>query len=481
MADQQRNLEVNLTFGVDAATHSKAVQSAGKLTSALDKLDQSSIKLMRAGMGLREIGDLFGSKMLSDIGRLTQGVGGLVNSLGDVQKIVKEIGKSPLALGGIAAAGGAVLGSSIYDATIGKAQGTSTGKIFDQLGQLLQYGFDTERLTKDLQIKAQIAQVDAANAVFNFKQAAQKNDPAANKVTSQILGAFGGLSMLGLGNLKPYGQAAGDVANTQLKSRLDTKTLDQMAAKLQAAATLQSKLADASKSYHAAQLDRAKSLGALEADIANKRAAAASSLAADLQKMESDYYANRLKMAQDFGAETARLEEDHQKEVRRAAEDHGKRLRKLAESRDALAIEDEVDTYETERQRAEEDYQTQAQRRSDDFAQQLRDLEDNFRRQRQTRIDQYNQQLIELNDYLTAQRKIIADQFAAIAKAVMDAFTGASQQYTQSTGGVSGTSTNNTTNTNRSVTQNMQFGSVSDPNQIKALVYQGIVDAFGAA
>jgi len=479
MADQERNLQVNLKFGVDAATNAKATQAASKLGSALDKLDQSSIKLMRAGMGLREIGDLFGNKMLSDVGKLTQGIGGLANSLGDVKNLVTSISKSPLALGGIAAAGGAVLGSSIYDATIGKMQGTSTGKIFDQLGKLLEYGFDTKRLTQDLRVQAINAQIDANNAVFNFKQGLSKNDPAANKVIGQILGAFGGLSMLGLGRLAPYGQAAQDVSDTQGKTKDDLTALNQMAAKLNAAATYQNKLAEASKTYHAAQFDRAMSLAKLEQDISQKRAAAAQSLAADLQKMESDYYANRLRAAQSFGLETTRLEEDHQRDMRRAAEDHGKRLRTLAESRDALAIEDEVDTYETERQRAEEDYQVQAARRNEDFAQQLRDLEDNFRRQRQTRIDQYNQQITELNDYLTAQRKVIADQFAAIAKAVMDAFTGAAQQYTQATGGISGTTTNNTTNA-RSVTQNNNFGAVSDPTAIKTLVYQGIIEAFGA-
>jgi len=495
MADQERNLNVNLRFGVDAATHSKAVQSASKLTMALDKLDQTSIKLMRAGMGLREIGDVFGSKMLSDVGKLTQAFGGLANSISDVRDLAKSLSKSPILMAGGFIGATALIGKTVSD-TVTHATGGSTTE--DRVSALQRVQDALAKLPADVaaqkleEFRSQIKTVSTADDVARVNTFAD----GIEKLTANMVGANDPLLQLAT-RFKQIQDAANsftvyDRRNDKLLPRIESygqeqaqqlakRNFDAIGAKIQAAATLQSKLADASKSYHAAQLDRAKSLGALEADIANKRAAAASSLAADLQKMESDYYANRLRMAQSFGLETTRLEQDHQRDMRRAAEEHNRRLSKLADSRDALGIEDEMQSYETERRNAEEDYQTQAQRRNQDFAQQLRDLEQSFRQQRQTRIDQYNQQLIELNTYLTAQRKIIADQFAAIAKAVMDAFTGASQQYTQATGGVSGTSTNNTTNTNRSVTQNNNFGAVSDPNQIKALVYKGITEAFGAA
>ena len=160
--------------------------------------------------------------------------------------------------------------------------------------------------------------------------------------------------------------------------------------------------------------------------------------------------------------------------MRRLQDSHAKRLSKLADSRDALAIEDEIDSYESERKLAEDDYQTTQARRQQDFAQQLRDMENAFQQQRQERINAYNQQLQDIAVYNTTQRQLIAQQMRDIAKAVMDAFTQAARDYTQSN------STNNNSTTNN-VNMTTNVNGASDPLMTAQLVHTEVARLFRAA
>lgn len=142
--------------------------------------------------------------------------------------------------------------------------------------------------------------------------------------------------------------------------------------------------------------DATNQINQLEMQSRDKRISILTSYAEDEQKITDEQNKQRLDLAKAFGIETERMERDHQREMQRMAEDHGKRLSKLADSRDALGIEDEIDNYETQRRRAEEDYQTSAGRRNEDYAQQLKDQSENFDEQRKARTQEKDKQLNEL-------------------------------------------------------------------------------------
>jgi hypothetical protein len=108
-------------------------------------------------------------------------------------------------------------------------------------------------------------------------------------------------------------------------------------------------------------------------DLQDKRIGIMLSYADQEQSITAQQNADRIKLAQNYGIEIERMEEAHQLNMARMGEDHGRNLRKLADSRDALAIEDEQQTYEINRRRAEEDYQIQARQKSEDYARQLAD------------------------------------------------------------------------------------------------------------
>lgn len=436
--------------------------------AAINRAQRVGQTMNNLGNSLSRLGYALKSDLLRGIGDSIEGFQALARTVSDTITLIKQV---PAVGVGLAALGGAFVGSKIYDATIGQAQGTSTAKIFDQLGTLLKYGFDTDRIIQDLRLQAQSAQIDANNAVFNFKEGLSKNDPRVNAVIGQILGGFSGF--LGTQKFGQLGQAASDVAAQQQQQQRIADAYSGINAKIQAATDYQNRLASASAQYNAAEFDRKMAIAKLEADISARRIAAAQSLAADLAKMDSTYYSQRLQMAQSFGLETQRAEEDHQRNMRRLQESHDKRLRKLADSRDALGLEDEMESFEDERRAAEEDYQTAQARRNQDYANQLRDMERAFQQQRQERIAAYNQQLRDIAVYNTTQRQLIAQQMRDIAKAVMDAFTQAARTYTQS-------NTSNTSTTNN-VNMTTNVNGAGDPLMTAQLVHTEVARLFRAA
>lgn len=153
--------------------------------------------------------------------------------------------------------------------------------------------------------------------------------------------------------------------------------------------------------------DATTQINKLESDTRDKRINILTSYTADEQKITDEQNKQRLDLARSFGTETERMELDHQREMQRMTEDHGKTMSKLADSRDALGIEDEIDRYNTEKQRAEEDYQTKAGQRNQDYAQQMADQNANFEAQRQARTEEKDKQLNELRISSDATRQSI--------------------------------------------------------------------------
>lgn len=161
---------------------------------------------------------------------------------------------------------------------------------------------------------------------------------------------------------------------------------------------------------------------------------------------------DRLKLAQSYGYEVQRMEEAHQLDLQRMQQDHGRNIRKLAESRDALAIEDEQETYEINRSRAEEDYQIQARQKSEDYARQLADqnaaaaqqraaakaaeekqladLKENFIKQDAKYHESYVKQLGDLDKATADQRTKIQD---AEAQKLNDIATNQANERAQAT------------------------------------------------
>ena len=496
-----RELDKNAAkFGSELQNAQKKANSeTQKLTAEFKRLDT---ELLKAGYGLKQLGDAFGSEALSRVGQFIAGLGGLLSTAQAIQDAFKTISKSPLASGLLSGAGGAIIGSSIYDATIGKLQGTNTATILDQLGQFAAAGFNVDTLRANIQTAYLDAQIAEASKF--------KYDPTgAGAINSRLAGtgvSVKDVSAAGLekavaetekllqlrltegdvvGSTVAQVSTALDILKSELEKAKAAQKPTQEDASYQAAIKARSESYAKYFEYISSKDDERKKkdlqIANLESNVAARRAQAAQSLAADLAKLEQDYYANRLKAAQDFGIEAARAEQDHQRSMRRASEDHDKRLRSLAESRDALAIVDEVNNYETERRRAEEDYQVEASRRNEDYARQMADLEKSFRDQRQTRLNQYNQQIAELNDYLTTQRKVIMAQFAALIAAIENAFAGKTQQQNQQMlqTQIYG-QTPNWAGPTATITQSFQFGNVSNPQQIRTIVYGAVRDVFRA-
>jgi hypothetical protein len=133
-------------------------------------------------------------------------------------------------------------------------------------------------------------------------------------------------------------------------------------------------------------------------ELQSSRMSILTSYSADEQKITADQNKSRIALARQYGEAAERAEEDHQRSMARLSEDHGRRLSKLADSRDALGIEDEMDSYAIERRRAEEDYQVGAGQRSADYAQQLAELNAAAEEQRLARTVEKDKQIRELEE-----------------------------------------------------------------------------------
>ncbi len=116
-------------------------------------------------------------------------------------------------------------------------------------------------------------------------------------------------------------------------------------------------------------------------------------LAKTLARMEEDYYRKRRKAAEQYSIEVQRAEEDHQIKMRQMYEDNQIKIRDLADARDAFGIVRQLEAYEIDRRREEEEYQLKAARRSEDFARELAEMEEEYRIQRARRIEDFNEQL----------------------------------------------------------------------------------------
>jgi hypothetical protein len=449
----QNDINVNVKYtsdGMDAINRENALldRQFNRLISRANEF----------GRGLSTLGDIFQNEFLTGLGQATSQMTRLIDAADAATVGFGKLGlaaQNALKIGG-AGAGGVFLGAAIYDATIGKQQGTDAGTIISQTAQLFVSGFNpqviiAQKRLEAFSIAADVAEkrlasgyndIEALRALraypdktYNLGQGAHPtpaNSLALAYASRLQRGALGGMNPL---------------AGTGMSGRGYTGT-----------------------SYED-QLNRATQLAEVSANLITQRLAAAASLSSDLARMDTAYYANRLKMAEQYGLAAQRAEQDHQVSMRRLSQSHAERLSKLADSRDALGIEDEMKSYEIERGNAEEDYRIQQARRDQDYALQLRDLENAQRQQRQERIDAYNQQLLDQQAAARIQNQIIVNGMTDLVKSLLTVFTSAARGATE------GAEKGGTT-ISKSVNQNMNFGSVSDPAQIKQVVYSAIIDAF---
>jgi hypothetical protein len=151
---------------------------------------------------------------------------------------------------------------------------------------------------------------------------------------------------------------------------------------------------------------------AVEKEIGTDRLATMSSFQNDMALMEREHYAARAEAAADYGLEIQRAEQDHQVAMRRMQEDSTRRQQSAIRARDAIALLEEVRSYQTERGRAEEDYRIEAARRSEDFARQLAQMETSFQEQRAAREKAYQEELAALQTRLNEERRLQDEQAA---------------------------------------------------------------------
>lgn len=462
----------------------KAGKSTGRLTEKLGKLSSF-------GRNLRQAGGFLGNDTLQQIGNVADGFGDIADS---VDAIVKQKGSLGKVVGGLGAViGGIGLGSQIYDATIGKMQGgNTTGNILDQLGKFAAAGFNQEQLAKNMQfevsmlrVQAQNVAIDAANAVYEFKQALQKNPEAINKATGSIYDALSTLLGPAGGQMGKYSAAAASVSAEQAAKAQGEKIAQAIVQYMSRAGGIASaftNLQSAGKNFEqrksAAGRTYQNALDFLAKEVSQKRLDYAKQYNADTLELDRQYYQQRSELAQQYGIEAQRAEEDHQRSIKRLTEDHNKRIKKLAESRDALAIEDEVDAYKTERQRQDEDYQIAARRRSEDYANQLAQLERAHQDQEAQRRADYARQLADLQVYAAQRRAQEYAEYSLLLKDIVQAFVDARNAFAAQM-----QATNNTNNT-ANVTQNINgtgAGGGISPQDVKAATYDAITQAFSMA
>ena len=448
---------------------------------ALSKADRIGQRMSRLSRDIGGIGRFLNNDFLIGVSNALGGIEDMIGAVSELSKAIRNLPALPAA--GIIFGGAALAGEAA-----GKAYNTATGtvdtstfvaaaqKLEDALKKIPaeQAAAAMQTFNARMQNATSAQRVAGMNALADSLNGVTNAAPAANDALLQLATRF--KAMQDAANSFTVYNRENDLLLKRIESGAQQRIGDAyngINAKLEAATTYQERLAQASSKYNAAEFDRKIALGKLDAEISQRRIAAAQSLASDLARLDADYYANRLALAQSYGQEAQRAEEDHQRNMRRLQQDHDKRLRKLADSRDALAIEDEIDNYETERQNAEEDYAVMAARRSQDYANQLRDMQDAFNRQRQERINAYNQQLTDIATYNKTQREYILAQFRDIAAAVLQAFTDAARGYTQST-----SSTNTTSNT---LTQTNNFPQNIDAQAMVNLINTQVASLFRAA
>lgn len=449
-------------------------------------------KVNQTGYAFQNIGRLLGNQFLQDVGRAIGAVDDLAHTIDNVSAAIKKMPKLGSAF---AAASGVLLGSSFYDDTIGKIQGTNTETILSQIKELIRVGFNTDTL----KVEARVAMVEgmvSENSKFRYEPS-QVSQDLAKQLRS--LGLGGSLSLPDLQKAQTETEkllqlriTEGDVVGStvaQVSNSLDLikRAIAELEAVNKSAATqtfaknaafgqnirssfeIGDRVAGLGASLKGNQAALGMALASIERDAQQQRLNVARSYTQDLAAIDEAYYKQRNELAAQFGVEAARAEEDHQREMRRANEDHNKRLTRLAESRDALGIADEISNYKQERNRAEEDYQIQAARRSEDFARQLKQLEQSNIEQRNARTRAFNQQIQDINEQAEIRRQYERQQTALLIQAILDEYRKAIAQL-QTVSPISNAP--NWNGPNNTLNTTLNFGSVSNPNQIATIVHQ---------
>lgn len=467
-----------------AAQYEKTAKAQDKVNASGSKLEQRLGKLQSFGRNLRQAGGFLGSDTIAALGDVADGFSDIGDSINTAVKEGGKLGKIGAGIGAVL--GGITAGASIYDATIGKLQGGNTaGNILGQFGQFAAAGFNQDQLRKNMaaelgaiRFQVESAQITANNAVFDFKAGLGKNNPTVNDIAGRTFNAIGGLfngTGLGLGNrANQFGQAAQDVFQRQQNAQQWQQTFNRLSNLrqqsqnlMQAGNTLRIGTTGAENAYKAALYN-------IERETGQKRAEIARQYAMSLVDFDKQYYEQRAKVAQDYGVEEQRMEAEHAKQMRRLSEDHQSRLKKLAESRDALAIEDEIESYNKERSRAEEDYQQQAKQRHEDFAMQMAEMEQAHQEQRNERQRAYQEQLRDLQMQANERRKVEYANYQLLLGDLVKAFQDARAQYAAS---VTNNNTSNTTNNNNAnINVSPRYGGERD---IAEAVYGAVVQAFG--
>lgn len=467
-----------------------------RMASAFDRMEAGGLKLMRAGMGLRQLGDIFGDETLSKIGTMIGSVGALANSLGDLKDALINIGKVNIpGLGPLGTAGGAVATAAIVKGV--------------EDYQRAQASWDAVAAQQRINTRLQ-SMNPADRAVYEKKYADSLNAAgilpeakiAAIRQFDELLQQIGkDLAPIEVAFEKLYGSLPGLLGDLSKQAERVAAAAKEQAARNAAAYAeagrdqqrrLIAQYHDANVDLFKSQQDYSTKIVALDRDLKADRLAAAQDLARDLAAMEADYYANRAATAEQYGLDAQRAEEDHQRNMRRLQQGHDQRVRKLAEQRDALGLEDELQAYEEERQAAEEDYAVEARRRNEDYARQMRDLEVAFQQQRYARLTDYNAQVVELQTHYNTQLSLTRQLFDAIEAEIRTRINRAQQGIygeddpNRRVGGPIGDGYDNLTsaransvNQSNAVTVSQTFGAASAaPEVYQRIVYETMVDVF---
>lgn len=336
------------------------LEKAADIAEQLAKYAEEHPDVIKAGLSI-------GGNMvvLGGIGTILANV---VGSVGALAKVLQMVGVGGTAAGGAAAGGGLLSTLGIGAGVLGSAYG------INELAQK----FLGPKWGKV------VATILTAGTAGIFQ--------GAQSMLSES-GITGALSSPGTNRAATTPAVTGPTTS-QMKAYLSYRENEQ-----RAETTYQQQRAKLTTDFYRQEAEQ-------QEEYQRNRVRALAEFARNEARAEQDYYRNRAALAKRHGREEEQAEREHQKNIRRMAEDHSDRMLDLADERDALGMWKEMQSYEKERRRAEEDYRDQASLRDQQYADEIADMEAQYVLEKQRRAEEFAlRQKQEAEDYAIRQRQ----------------------------------------------------------------------------
>lgn len=121
-------------------------------------------------------------------------------------------------------------------------------------------------------------------------------------------------------------------------------------------------------------------------------------------RAQADYYRQRSELVADYNEQEVQAEAEHQRRIRQMMEDYNAKIESLADARDALGMLREMQAYERDRQRAEEDFGAERGKRAAELQSRLAEMDQQYQAEKAKRMADAQARIAELNAQYAAER-----------------------------------------------------------------------------